>query len=192
MPDFHPSDNITQLLNTIDGASVESVNQLLPMVYGELRKRASRELRKERVGHTLNTTALVHEAYIKLVQNPPTENWSGRRHFFAIAARAMRQILVNYARDRSREKRGGKDNPVTLNESVYLSDQKADEIMALDEALVRLEQLNKRQSQVVEYRYFGGYSMEEIAEILEVSLATVNRDWLTAKTWLFGQLKPDK
>jgi RNA polymerase sigma factor (TIGR02999 family) len=191
MSDHHPSENITQLLNTIDGANMDSINQLLPLVYGELRKLASRELRKERVGHTLNTTALVHEAYIKLVQNPPTDNWGGRRHFFSIAARAMRQILVNYARDRSREKRGGKENPVTLNESVYLSESKADEIIGLDEALSRLEQLNKRQSQVVEYRYFGGYNMEEIAEILDVSIATVNRDWLTAKTWLFGQLKPD-
>src|SRR5690606_7669687 len=108
------SDHITQLLNSIDGSDAESIHQLLPMVYGELRKMASRELRKERAGHTLNTTALVHEAYLKLVHNPPSDHWSGRRHFFGIAARAMRQILVNYARDRSREKRGGKDNPVTL------------------------------------------------------------------------------
>jgi RNA polymerase sigma factor (TIGR02999 family) len=188
----HSSEHITQLLNSIDGTNAESINQLLPLVYGELRKLASRELRKERVGHTLNTTALVHEAYLKLVNNPPSDTWNGRRHFFAIAARAMRQILVNYARNRSREKRGGKENPVTLNEAVYLSEQKADEIMALDEALSRLEQLSKRQSQVVEYRYFGGYNMEEIAEILEVSIATVNRDWLTAKTWLFGQLNPNQ
>lgn len=185
------SEHITQLLNSIDVANADSIDILLPMVYGELRKLASRELRKERAGHTLNTTALVHEAYLKLVQNPPAENWSGRRHFFAIAARAMRQILVNYARDRSREKRGGNGTPETLNEAVYLSDQKAEEIMALDEALGRLEQLSKRQSQVVEYRYFGGYTMEEIAEILDISIATVNRDWLTAKTWLFGQLKTD-
>lgn len=187
-----PSDHITQLLNSIDGSDAESIHQLLPMVYGELRKMASRELRKERVGHTLNTTALVHEAYLKLVHNPPSDHWSGRRHFFGIAARAMRQILVNYARDRSREKRGGKDNPVTLDEAVYLNEQKADEIMALDEALVKLEQLNKRQSLVVEYRYFGGYNMEEIAELLEVSLATVNRDWMTAKAWLFGQLNSER
>ncbi len=186
------SDHITQLLNSIDGSDAESIHQLLPMVYGELRKMASRELRKERAGHTLNTTALVHEAYLKLVHNPPSDHWSGRRHFFGIAARAMRQILVNYARDRSREKRGGKDNPVTLDEAVYLNEQKADEIMALDEALVKLEQLNKRQSLVVEYRYFGGYNMEEIAELLEVSLATVNRDWMTAKAWLFGQLNSER
>lgn len=188
----HSADHITQLLNSIDGTSTESINQLLPLVYGELRKLASRELRKERVGHTFDTTALVHEAYLKLVSNPPSDSWSGRRHFFAIAARAMRQILVNYARDRGRVKRGGKENPVTLNEAIYLSEQKADEIIALDEALNRLEQRSKRQSQVVEYRYFGGYSMDEIAEILDVSLATVNRDWLTAKTWLFGQLNPNQ
>lgn len=192
MSQHHSSEHITQLLNSIDGSDTESIHQLLPMVYGELRKMASRELRKERVGHTLNTTALVHEAYLKLVQNPPSDQWSGRRHFFAIAARAMRQILVNYARDRNRDKRGGNENPVTLNEAVYLSDQKADEIMALDEALMKLEHLNKRQSLVVEYRYFGGYNMEEIAELLEVSLATVNRDWTTAKAWLFGQLKSER
>ena len=189
MPDQQYTEHLTQLLNSLDGENSESINQLLPIIYNELRTLARRELRRDRPDHTLNTTALVHEAYLKLVQNPPSEDWNGRRHFFSIAARAMRQILVNYARDRKRLKRGGGVEDVPFDDALYLNDEKADEVIALDEALSRLEQLNIRHSNVVEFRYFGGYSAEETAEIMGVSIATVNRDWMSARAWLFSQLQ---
>jgi len=180
---------LTSMLNSMDGGNSESVHQLLPLVYEELRQLARRELRSERAGHTLNTTALVHEAYLKLVQNPPSEDWSGRKHFFVIAARAMRQILVNYARARKTSKRGGDVKPVTLDEGYFLSQEKAGELIGLDEALSRLEQLNERQSKVVECRYFGGYGVEETADILGISPATVKRDWTSARAWLYTQIR---
>lgn len=179
---------LTLLLNSVHKNS-ESVNKVLPLVYDELRSLAHRELRRERDGHTLNTTALVHEAYIKLIKHPPDGSWDGRRHFFGIAARAMRQILVNYAKKRSRQKRGGNSKPLPFEEGIYLSDEKAEELVALDEALERLDKMNKRQVQVVECRYFGGYNIEETAEILGISPATVKRDWTFARAWLHSQLK---
>jgi RNA polymerase sigma factor (TIGR02999 family) len=173
----------------MDGGDSESVQKLLPLVYNELRQLARRELRNERPGHTLNTTALVHEAYLKLVQNPPKEDWAGRKHFFVIAARAMRQILVNYARSRKTDKRGGGNEPITLDEGYFITPEKADDLIGLDEALSRLEKLNERQSKVVECRYFGGYGVEETADILGISPATVKRDWTSARAWLYSQIR---
>lgn len=178
---------LTQLLNSVNENS-EAIDKIWPLVYNELRNLAHHELRKERKGHTLNTTALVHEAYMKLIKHPPQGEWDGRHHFFGIAARAMRQILVNYAKKRSRNKRGGKQTPVEFEEGIYLTEEKAEEIVALDEALEQLEKINERHARVIECRYFGGYNIEETANILDISPATVKRDWTIAKAWLFSQI----
>ena len=126
---------------------------------------------------------------LKLVKHPPEGEWDGRHHFFGIAARAMRQILVNYAKKKSRKKRGGKQTPLEFEEGIYLTEEKADEIVALDEALEKLEKLNERQARVIECRYFAGYNIEETATILDISPATVKRDWTIAKAWLFNQMR---
>jgi len=178
---------LTQLLNSVDESS-EAIDKIWPLVYNELRNLAHLELRKERKGHTLNTTALVHEAYLKLIKHPPEGEWDGRHHFFGIAARAMRQILVNYAKKRNRKKRGGNQTPTEFEEGIYLTEEKAEEIVALDEALEMLEKINERQARVIECRYFAGYNIEETAQILEVSPATVKRDWTIARAWLFRQI----
>lgn len=182
-----PKSNLTQMLNSLEKNS-ESINKVLPLVYDELRMLAHKELKQERSNHTLNTTALVHEAYLKMVRHPPDGDWDGRRHFFGIAARAMRQILVNYAKMKSRQKRGGKTEPMTFDEGIYMSEEKAEELLALDEALTRLEKLNERHGKVVECRYFAGYNIEETAEILGVSPATVKRDWISSRAWLYSQM----
>ncbi|TVQ14666.1 MAG: sigma-70 family RNA polymerase sigma factor [Balneolaceae bacterium] len=189
MPSSSGQDHLTKLLNSVGRPDSESVNELLPMVYDELRQIAHRELRNERSGHTLNTTALVHEAYLKLIQNPPKGDWEGRKHFFMIAARAMRQVLVNYARSRNSQKRGSGDEPIALEDGYYLSQEKANELIDLDDALSRLEKLDERLSSVVECRYFGGYGIDETADILGISPATVKRDWTSARAWLFSQIK---
>ncbi len=180
---------VTKLLNLIDEGDEDAVRNLFPLVYNELRGLASRELGRERPGHTLNTTALVHEAYIKLVKTPPAGEWSGQKHFFLVAARAIRQILVNYARKRNAEKRGGRMELTSFEEGIYLSEDQADDLVGLDEALNILEKRNARQSKVVECRYFGGYGVEETAEILNVSPATVKRDWISARAWLYSQMR---
>lgn len=182
-----PKSNLTQMLNSLEKNS-ESINRVLPLVYDELRMLAHKELKQERSNHTLNTTALVHEAYLKMVRHPPDGDWDGRRHFFGIAARAMRQILVNYAKMKSRQKRGGKTEPMAFDEGIYMSEEKAEELLALDEALTRLEKLNERHGKVVECRYFAGYNIEETAEILGVSPATVKRDWISSRAWLYSQM----
>ncbi len=179
--------DLTALLNSLSEDS-SSVNRALPLVYDELRNLAHRQLRNERSDHTLNTTALVHEAYLKLVNHPPKGDWDGRRHFFGIAARAMRQILVNYALMRNRKKRGGSMNLQPFEDEIYLSEEKAEELIALDEALKELEKLNERQGRVVECRYFAGYNVEETADILNISPATVKRDWTSARAWLYSQI----
>lgn len=187
----NPTNELTKILNSLTENS-KSIDKALPLVYDELRTLAKRELHRERQDHTLNTTALVHEAYLKLVKHPPKKDWDGRHHFFGIAARAMRQILVNYAKMKNRKKRGGKQKPGQFEEEIYLSQGKAEEIVALDEALQRLEKLNERQARVVECKYFAGYNIEETAKILEVSPATVKRDWTMARAWLFDQIRNSK
>jgi len=185
-----PKNDLTMLLNSFEKNS-ESINKAFPLVYDELRSLAHKQLKQERSNHTLNTTSLVHEAYIKLVKHPPKSDWDGRRHFFGIAARAMRQILVNYAKMKSRQKRGGNSVALPFDEGIYMSDIKAEELLALDEALSRLEQLNERYGKVVECRYFAGYNIEETAEILGVSPATVKRDWISARAWLYNDIKQE-
>ena len=181
MPD---AGQITQLLQEWSQGNQQAGDQLLPLVYEELRRQASRYLRKERANHTLQTTALIHEAYLKLIGKTQVE-WQNRAHFFALAAQAMRRILVDHARERHREKRGGAAENLPLNEAFQLAaKEKSVDLIALDEALNRLAKLDARQVQVVELRYFSGLSHNETAEVLGLSNATVRNDWNLAKAWL--------
>ena len=179
---------ITQLLLDLNGGNRAAVDLLVPLVYEELQVLARRQLRGERSAHTLNTTALVHEAYLKLVDQQRV-SWQNRAHFFAIAAQAMRRILINYAKNRAAEKRGGGQPLVTFDERSVVREARAEELVALDEALAELTKLSERQSKVVEYQFFGGLTHEEIAEVLGVSVPTVRRDWRLARAWLSRQLK---
>jgi len=181
---------ITQLLADLSGGNDGVVDALMPLVYQELQALARRQLRGERSGHTINTTALVHEAYLKLIGQQEV-NWQNRAHFFSIAAMAMRRILINYAHRRMADKRGGGQVVATFEEEGVLRESRAEELVALDEALDRLARLNERQSQVVTYRFFGGLTQEEIAAVLDVSVPTVRRDWRLARAWLSKELKRD-
>ena len=182
------SQNITRMLKDWSGGDREALDQLLPFVYDELHRQASRYLRRERSDHTLQTTALIHEAYLKLIDQKEVE-WQNRAHFFAVAAQAMRRILVDYARTRKREKRGGDDVKLQLDEAINVSSgEKSIDLVALDEALTRLAEFDERQARVVELRYFSGMTEEETAEVLGTSPATVRRDWNMAKAWLHSQL----
>ncbi len=186
MPDnFNP---ITLLLQDISGGNRTVIDALLPLVYDELRNLAKRQLRGEREHHTLNATALAHEAYIKLVDQKQV-TWQNRAHFFAIAAQAMRRMLINYANQQKAEKRGGGLAVVTFDEQAIKRETKSEELLVLDDALHELAKLNDRQSKVVEYRFFGGLTHDEIAEVLSVSEPTVRRDWRLAKAWLSRELK---
>lgn len=183
------SQNITRMLKDWSGGKREALDELLPFVYNELHRQASRYLRKERGDHTLQTTALIHEAYMRLIDQNEVE-WQNRAHFFAIAAQTMRRILVDYARTRKREKRGGDDVKLQLDDAMNVSTkEKSIDLVALDEALNRLAEFDERQAKVVELRYFSGMTEEETAEVLDISPATVRRDWNMAKAWLFHQLK---
>lgn len=177
---------ITLLLHELsDGKNV--VDQIIPLVYSELKRIAQRHLNHERSDHTLNTTALVHEAYLKLVdQNDVT--WQNRAHFFAIAAQSMRRILINYAKNRMAQKRGGDQIAVTFDEQSMPANNKAEELIALDEALGRLAELDARQARIVELRFFGGLTVDEISEMLKVSPVTIHRDWRLARAWLGREL----
>ena len=176
--------DITQLLKDWSEGNQTALDKLMPLVYAELRRQASRYLRNERQGHTLQTTALIHEAYLKLLGNNQIE-WQNRNHFFALASTAMRRILVDYARTRHREKRGGLAENLPLDEALQISaNEKSVDLIALDEALNRLAKLDARQARVVELRYFSGLSNDETAEVLGVSNATVRLDWNLAKAWL--------
>ncbi|HZT58183.1 MAG TPA: sigma-70 family RNA polymerase sigma factor [Pyrinomonadaceae bacterium] len=179
---------ITQMLQEWSDGKEEALDQLLPVVYTELRRQAARHLRRERRDHTLQTTALVHEAYMKLVDQRNVR-WESRSHFFAIASQAMRRILVDYARTRKREKRGGGDIRLSLAAAEQVaSDSKGVDLIALDEALTRLAVIDEQQSRVVELRYFSGLSLEETAEILDISRATAAREWNMARAWLHREL----
>ena len=167
----------------------EALDDLLPLVYDELHRQAARFLRKERPGHTFQTTALINEAYLKLIDQRSV-NWESRTHFFAIAAQAMRRILVDYARTTRREKRGGDDIKLPLEEALTVAaEEKSVDLIALDEALNKLAEQDERQARVVELRYFSGLSLEETAEALHISRATVAGDWNMAKVWLFRELR---
>ncbi len=188
---MHPSDkNITQLLSDIEAGDSSAVDAVIPLIYNDLHERAHRYLSNERANHTLNTKALVHEAYLKLIgQN--NVSWQNRAHFFGVASLVMRRILVNYAKQKQAEKRGGGVQPETFLEDFVLHNARSEELLALDEALDRLAVLSERQSKIVEMRYFGGLTHEEIAEVLNISVPTVQRDWRVARAWLNRELTHD-
>lgn len=181
------SQQITHLLIDWSKGDDLALEQLMPLVYEELHKMARRYMRQQPSGHTLQTTELIHEAYLKIAKSDE-QNWQNRAHFFGVAAKAMRHILVDYARSKSRNKRGGWQKRVTLADDVAVSSNNSREILALDDALKNLEQIDKRRSRVVELRFFGGLKTEEIAEILKISPETVKRDWQFARTWLMREL----
>jgi len=179
---------ITQMLRRWSDGKREALDELMPLVYEELHRQAARYLRRESQGHTLQTTALIHEAYLKLVDQREVQ-WQNRAHFFAIAAQAMRRILVDYARTKQREKRGGGDAKLPLGEAISVAvDEKAVDLIALDEALTKFAAIDFQQARVVELRYFSGLSLEETAEVLHISRATVARDWNVARAWLHREL----
>jgi RNA polymerase sigma factor (TIGR02999 family) len=178
---------VTQLLSELGRGGPAAVDRLVPILYDELRHIARHHMRGERPDHTLDTTALVHEAYVKLV-GLDRMTWQNRAHFLAVAAQAMRRVLVDYAVTRRAQKRGGVRQRVPLEEDSLGTDQPVETLLALDTALRRLEDVDRRLSQVVECRYFGGMSVEETAEVLHVSPATIKRDWSLARAWLNREL----
>ncbi len=179
---------ITILLGELSEGRSEVIDRLMPLVYKNLQVLARRNLRNERPHHTLDTTALVHEAYLKLVDQKKV-NWQNRAHFYAIAAQAMRRILINYAQKRLAEKRGGGQALITFNEQFMYQEARAEELLALDEVLAEFANINIRQARVVEFRFFGGLTYEEIALVLGVSVPTVRRDWRLARAYLTRELK---
>ncbi len=179
--------DVTQLLIAATDGKTDALARLMPIVYDELHRIAQIHMRGERSGHTMSATALVHEAYMKLVDLNRIQ-WQNRAHFFAMSSRAMRRILVNYAHQRRAQKRGGDRRRVTLDEALILSEEYGEDIIALDEALNRLSALNERHSQVVECRFFAGMNIDETAEALGISVATVKRDWNLARAWLNREL----
>jgi RNA polymerase sigma factor (TIGR02999 family) len=184
------STQITQLLLAWGQGDEAALERLMPLVYDELRKVAARHLRRQRPDHTLQTTALVNEAYLRLIDSSQVQ-WQNRAHFFAISAQLMRRILVDFARSRQNLKRGGDVERVSLDEALVVAPERGADLLALDDALTQLAALNSRQAQVVELRYFGGLSEEEAAEALKVSLRTVQRDWKLARLWLYRELSKD-
>lgn len=184
MSDTH---DVTQALSDLTAGDPEALDRILPVVYEHLRGIAQRELRRERPDHTLNATALVHEAYLRLVQLDRI-SWDGRAHFFGAASKAMRRILISYARMKKAEKRGSGAEHMSLDDVVVAAREQPDHLLALDEALERLSAVDARQAQVVECRYFAGMSVEETGSALGISPATVKRDWVLARAWLNREL----
>jgi len=179
---------ITQLLQELRKGRPDTLNEILPLVYDELRRLAHSYLKKERNNHTLQPTALVHEAYLRLLGQNEIE-WQNRAHFFGISARLMREILIEYARGRNRQKRGGEfKTQIALDDAVSFSKETQLDVVAVDEALSKLEKLDERQARIVELKFFGGLTVEEIGEVLDISPATVKREWSTAKLLLYKML----
>jgi RNA polymerase sigma-70 factor, ECF subfamily len=176
--------NVTELLLEWQQGDREALDRLTPLVYDELRRIAHRYVQGERNGHTLETTALVNEAYLRLVGGQKID-WQNRAHFFAVTAQVMRHILIDHARKRHYMKRGGEAQQVSFEEANAMTETRAAELVALDDALAALAKLDPRKSRVVELRYFGGLSLEETADVLEISMMTVRRDWRAAKAWLY-------
>lgn len=178
---------ITGLLRGLKNGEPDASARLIPLVYGDLRNLARRYLALERKGHTLQPTALVHECYLRLIDQAGID-WRDRAHFFAVAAKVMRQVLIDYARSRKAAKRGGLLPRATLDENMVVSESTCGDFIELDDALNRLETLDPRQAKVVELKFFGGLSPQEIGEVLGVSIRTVKRDWRLARAWLYGEL----
>jgi RNA polymerase sigma factor (TIGR02999 family) len=182
---------VSQLLQRWSEGDQGALDQLTPLVYDELRRMARRYMKQQPAGHTLQTTALIHEAYLRLV-GQKEKHWGNRAHFFAVAAQAMRHILVDYARARKMAKRGGGAYQVSLDEALVIGPEGGDDLVALNDALDALAKLDRRQSQVVELRFFGGLTEEEISEVLNVSTRTVRSDWRLARSWLLRELDREK
>jgi RNA polymerase sigma-70 factor (ECF subfamily) len=178
------SASVTKLLIDWGKGDRNALDEMLPLVYDELRRLAAHYLRQERPGHTLQTTALVHEAYMRLVDQKHVD-WKNRAQFLGLAAEMMRRILVNHARDRAAAKRGGKAQRVSLSIAADLSIQPDVDLLALDEALTELSKLDPRKSRIVELKFFGGMTTEEIEEVLQISSSTVEREWGLARAWLY-------
>lgn len=179
---------VTALLTQLAKGNQEAASSLIPLVYKELHRLAGAYMRRERIDHTLQPTALVHEAFIKLVQHHSID-WQSRAHFFGIAAQVMRRILVDHARGHLRDKRGGGQRAVPIDEVLVFAPEQSQELLKLDDALQRLTQLDPRQGKIVELRFFGGLTVEQTADLLGISPKTVKRDWSMAKAWLHGELK---
>ena len=181
---------VTQLLSDWSKGNQAALEQLMPLVYRELRRLAHRYLNKERTGHTLQTTDLVHEAYVRLVDQRRVQ-WQNRAHFFGVAAQLMRRILVDRARHRKRAKRGGDAVMVSLDKAVLVKNRSTVDLLALDEALTKLAELDERKARIVELRFFGGLEVEETAAFLKISAVTVMREWKMAKAWLHRALSDE-
>lgn len=181
------SNQVTELLGRWRGGDREALDALMPLVYTELRRIAHHYLQNERPGHTLQSTALVHEAYVRLTDQDFPQ-WQNRAHFFAVAAQLMRQILVDYARSHRAAKRGGSVCRVTLDEAGDVPQPLDVDVVALDEALTNLAKMDEQQSRVVELKFFAGLSIEDTSEVLGISSSTVKRDWITARAWLYREL----
>lgn len=184
-----PSHEVTQLLIQWSNGNKGALDQLLPLIYSDLRRLAGAYLRRERSQHTLQSTALVHEAFLRLVDQREI-NVKSRVHFFGIASQLIRRILVDYARQHNAQKRGGEAVRVTIDESIAVPGGGEFDIISLEDALEKLAALDERQARIVELRFFGGLSIEETAEVLAISPATVKREWSLARVWLFRELKP--
>lgn len=182
------SENVTQLLLAWGHGDEAARDELIPLVYDTLRRIARHQLRGERPGHTLETTALINEAYLKLVEQ--SVSWQSRAHFFGIAARLMRQLLVDHARARQRLKRGGDRQQISLTAAAGIAQEQAMDLLALDEALKALAEVDLQSSRIVELRYFGGLTIEETAQVMGISTPTVERGWRTARAWLQTELSP--
>jgi RNA polymerase sigma-70 factor (ECF subfamily) len=180
-------EDLTQLLKECSNGKQEALDELLPAVYTELRRLASSYLRRERPDHTLQATALVHEAYLKLIDQHSV-NWQNRAHFFGVAAQLMRRILVDHARTHLREKRGGQMQRLSLDDAISWAEERDVDLVVLDDALTELAKFDERKSRLVELRFFSGLSIEETAEILRIAPSTVLRDWSLAKAWLYNQI----
>ena len=180
--------NITQLLNDYQGGKKDALDELFPLVYGELRKLAASRMRNERSDHTLQPTALVHEAYLRLIEQHSSD-WQNRAHFFGLAAEMMRRILVNHAVKNNADKRFGNQTRLALDEIVDFTNGADINLVALDEALNKLAEFDPKQAKIIELKFFGGLTSEEIAEVTGVSDSTVKREWRIAKAWLHEQLK---
>jgi RNA polymerase sigma factor (TIGR02999 family) len=180
--------DVTRILNAFDQGDPRAAEQLLPLVYDELRKLAAQRLAQEKPGQTLQATALVHEAYVRLVEGARTQAWAGRGHFFAAAAEAIRRILIERVRGKRRQKRGGERRRLDFDESLEVADAPGLDLLALDEVLTRFEAVDAEAARVVKLRYFAGLTMPEVADALGISLRQAEREWTYAKTWLHRAL----
>jgi RNA polymerase sigma factor (TIGR02999 family) len=188
MSDAGPGEHeVTALLGRLSSGQADAADALAPLIYAELRRLAGACMRRERAGHTLQPTALVHEAYLRLVGQREVQ-WKSRAHFYGIAGQLMRRILLDFARKRLSSKRGGAGRKVTLDEGLVISEDRLDDVLLVDAALNRLSALDERQGRIVELRFFAGLSVEETAQALEISPITVKRDWNSAKAWLYREI----